>query len=281
MFRSLTPRRFAALGLAACLVAGAAATAHAAGDAVKPPKQSWSWSGPFGTFDRAQLQRGFKVYKEVCSSCHSMNLVAIRTLADKGGPEFSQAQVKELAATYTVKDGPNDKGEMFERPGRPADRFPAPFANDEAAKAAMNAVPPDLSLLVKARSYERGVMLSLVDLVTQYQEHGADYMAALLTGYVDPPKGVTVEDGLNYNTYFPGNKLAMAKPLNDGQVDYSDGSPATVEQYAKDVTAFLMWAAEPKLEERKRIGAFFMILMILLAGFTYFSKKKVWSDVQH
>ena len=133
----------------------------------------------------------------------------------------------------------------------------------------------------KARTYERGVLLSLVDLVTQYQEQGADYVSALLNGYVDAPKGVKVEDGLNYNLYFPGNKIAMAKPINDGQVDYSDGSPQTVAQYAKDVTAFLMWTAEPKLEERKRVGAFFMVLMILLAGFTYFTKKKVWANVAH
>ena len=282
MFRSFKSSRIAAIGLAVSLLAGTAGAVSAAGgDTVHPPRQSWSFSGPFGTFDRAQLQRGFKVYKEVCAACHSMKLVAIRTLEDKGGPEFSKGQVKELAATYTVKDGPNDKGEMFERPGRPADFFPSPFPNDEAAKAAMSAVPPDLSLIAKARSYERGVLLSLVDLVTQYQEQGPDYISALLNGYVDPPKGVKVEDGLNYNTYFPGNKLAMAKPLSDGQVDYSDGSPATVEQYSRDVTAFLMWAAEPKLEDRKRIGAYFMLLFISLACFTYFTKKKVWSDVQH
>ena len=282
MFRSTLIARIAAAGLAVGLLAGVAGSASAAGgDLEKPPRLSWSWSGPFGTFDRAQLQRGFKVYKEVCSNCHGLSLVALRNLSDKGGPEFSAGQVKELAATYTVKDGPNDKGEMFERPGRPSDKFPAPFPNPEAAKAIHNAVPPDLSLMPKARTYERGVLLSLVDLVTQYQEQGADYVSALLNGYVDAPKGVKVEDGLNYNLYFPGNKIAMAKPINDGQVDYSDGSPQTVAQYSKDVTAFLMWTAEPKLEERKRVGAFFMVLMILLAGFTYFTKKKVWANVAH
>ncbi|HRJ69753.1 MAG TPA: cytochrome c1, partial [Beijerinckiaceae bacterium] len=217
-----------------------------------------------------------------CSACHGLGLVAFRNLSDKGGPEFSVAQVKELASTYKVQDGPNDKGEMFERPGRPADKLPTPFANAEAAKAAHGAVPPDLSLIAKARSYERGVLLSLVDLVSQYQEHGPDYLVALLTGYTDPPKGVTVEQGLHYNPYFAaGDKLAMASPLNPDQVEYTDGTKGTVQQYAKDVTAFLMWAAEPKMEERKRTGWFFMILMVLLAGFTYFTKKKIWSDVAH
>lgn len=282
MFRSLTIKRIAAVALAAGLMTGIASSAKAAGgDTEKPPRQSWSWTGPFGTFDRAQLQRGFKVYKEVCANCHSMRLVAFRNLSDKGGPEFSTDQVKALAATYTVKDGPNDKGEMFERPGRPADRFPSPFPNMEAAKAALGGAPPDLSLIAKARTYERGVLLSLVDIVTQYQEQGPDYLTALLTGYVDPPAGVKVGDGLNYNKFFPGNQLSMANPLNPGQVDYTDGAPATVEQYAKDVTAFLMWAAEPKLEDRKRIGAFFMLMMIVLAMMTYFTKKRIWSDVVH
>ena len=282
MFRSMTKGRLAAMVVAASVLSGAATAAFAAGgDQPKPPRESWSWSGPFGTFDRAQTQRGFKVYKEVCSACHSLKLVAFRNLSDKGGPEFSAAQVKALAATYQVKDGPNDKGEMFERPGRAADYLPSPFPNEETAKASLGGVPPDLSLIAKARTYERGVLLSLVDLVTQYQEQGPDYLNALLMGYVDPPAGTTVPNGLNYNTYFPGHMISMAKPLNDGQVDYTDGSPQTVEQYAKDVTAFLMWAAEPKMEDRKRIGAFFMILMILLAGFTYFTKKKVWSNVAH
>ena len=193
MFRSTLIARIAAAGLAVGLLAGVAGSASAAGgDLEKPPRLSWSWSGPFGTFDRAQLQRGFKVYKEVCSNCHGLSLVALRNLSDKGGPEFSVGQVKELAATYTVKDGPNDKGEMFERPGRPSDKFPAPFPNPEAAKAIHNAVPPDLSLMPKARTYERGVLLSLVDLVTQYQEQGADYVSALLeTGNGAPATLVT------------------------------------------------------------------------------------------
>lgn len=284
MFRSFTTGRIAALTLAASLIAGATGIAVAAGDEhkPKPPRQSWSFAGPFGTFDRAQLQRGYKVYKEVCSACHSMNLLSFRNLSQSGGPEFSAAQIKELAGTFKVEDGPNDKGEKFERPGRPADRFPSPYTSPEAAKATLGAVPPDLSLIAKARGFERGVLLSLVDLVTQYQEQGPDYLVALLTGYTDAPKGVKVEDGLHYNPYFAaGDKLAMAKPLNPDQVEYTDGTKGTVEQYAKDVTTFLAWAAEPKLEDRKRTGWYFMILMVLLAGFTYFTKKKIWSDVAH
>lgn len=282
MFRSMIISRAVAAIVAAGVLAGATGIALAAGgEQAKPARQSWSWSGPFGTFDREQLQRGFKVYKEVCSTCHGLKLVALRNLSDKGGPEFSAAQIKAFAATYQVKDGPNDKGEMFERPGRPADYFPSPFPNDDAAKASLGGVPPDLSLMAKARSYERGVLLSLLDVVTQYQEQGPDYLHALLTGYVDAPAGTTVPNGLNYNAQFPGNMISMAKPLSDGQVDYSDGTLTTVDQYAKDITAFLMWTAEPKLEERKRIGAFFTLLMILLAAFTYFTKKKIWSGVAH
>lgn len=281
MFRSLKIGTMAAATALGVLLAGVAPALAAGGDQPKPPRQSWSWSGPFGTFDRAQLQRGFKVYKEVCSACHGMKYIAFRNLSDKGGPEFSEAQVKALAATYSVKDGPNDKGEMFERPGRAADYLPTPYANEEAAKASFGGVPPDLSLMAKARTYERGVVLSLIDLVTQYQEQGPDYIYALLNGYVDPPADVKVGDGLNYNTYFPGHMISMVKPLTDGQVDYSDGTPATVSQYARDVTAYLMWTAEPKMEERKRIGAFFMILMLVLGIFTYFTKKKIWSNVAH
>jgi ubiquinol-cytochrome c reductase cytochrome b/c1 subunit len=282
MFGSKKRNRLTVTVVAAGFLLGGALSAMAAGgDQPKPPRQSWSWTGPFGTFDRAQLQRGAQVYKEVCAACHGLKYVAFRNLSDKGGPEFSDAQVKALAATYQVKDGPNDKGEMFERPGRAADYFPSPFPNEEAAKASLGGNPPDLSLIAKARTYERGVLLSLVDLVTQYQEQGPDYVYALLTGYDEPPAGTAVPNGLNYNTYFPGHMISMAKPLNNDQVDYTDGSPKTTEQYAKDVTAFLMWTAEPKMEERKRIGAFFMLLMLVLGASAYFTKKKIWSNVAH
>jgi ubiquinol-cytochrome c reductase cytochrome c1 subunit len=234
-----------------------------------PPRQEWSFYGPFGRYDQAQLQRGFQVYREVCSNCHSLALVAFRNLADPGGPGFSEAQVKALAATYKIKDGPNDAGEMFERPGRPSDYFPWNFANEQAAKAALGAAPPDMSLLAKARTYERGFPLFLIDPIIQYQEQGADYIDALLNGYKN-------DNDLNWNEYFPGHKIAMPKPLSDSLVDYADGSPKTVQQYAKDVSAFLAWAAEPKLEERKRLGFRVLIFLTLYAGMLLLVKKKIW-----
>lgn len=251
--------------------------AFAAGDAPNPPQQKWSFSGPLGKFDQAQLQRGFQVYKEVCASCHSLNLVSFGNLADKGALGYSKAQVTALAADYKIKDI-NDNGEAIERNGRPADKFPSPFANSLAAAALHGKAPPDFSLLAKARSYERGFPFSL-DIFTQYQEQAPDYIYALLTGYNKPPKDFVVTAGAHYNTYYPGNLIAMAAPLSDGQVDYSDGSPKTVAQYSKDVTAFMMWAAEPKLEERKRIGLQVMVFLLLFAGLLYFTKKKVWSSV--
>ena len=279
--------RFAALAAGLAVFAPAAL---AAGGAEQPPRQSWSFSGPFGTFDRAQLQRGFKVYKEVCAACHGLELLAFRNLSQPGGPGFTTGQVQALAATHQVKDGPNENGEMFERPGRPSDRFPKPFPNPEAAKAANGgAVPPDFSVIAKARTYERGFPLYLLDIVTQYQEQGVDYITALLLGYEAPPKGVKVEDGLHWNRYFPGNKIAMANPLaavfddagkpNDPGF-YTDGTPLTREQVARDLSAFLMWAAEPHMEARKRTGAQVMLWLLLLSGLLYFSKKKIWSRLE-
>jgi cytochrome c1 len=279
--------------LAAVALAGVAASSQAfasGGYTENPPAQKWSFAGPFGTFDRAQLQRGFKVYKEVCAACHSMKLLSFRNLGEKGGPEFSAGQIKTLAAEYKVKDGPNESGEMFERPARPADRFPSPFANDEAAKAANNgAVPPDFSVIAKARTYSRGFPMWVVDIVTQYQEQGPDYITGLLTGYEEAPKGVHIESGLNYNKYFPGNAIAMANPLlavidDNGKANdptfYTDGTPVTREQVARDISAFLMWAAEPKLEERKQTGSKVMLWLIILAGLLYFTKQKIWSRLE-
>jgi len=252
----------------------------------KPPAQSWSFSGPFGKFDQAQLQRGFKVAKEVCASCHAMSLVRFRNLSQPGGPGFTPSQVAALAASYTnIKDGPNDAGEMFERPGRPADAFPAPFANEQAARAANGgAYPPPIDILAKARTYERGFPKFVFDIFTQYQEQGPDYIVALLTGYKDPPKDFPpLLPGQNYNTYMPGHLIAMPKPLNDGQVEYPKGPdgkapvPETVEQYAKDVAAFMVWMAEPHLEARKRLGMQVMIFLALFAGLLYFAKKKIWA----
>jgi ubiquinol-cytochrome c reductase cytochrome b/c1 subunit len=255
-------------------------SASAAEGTPAPPRQKWSFAGPFGLFDRAQLQRGFRVYREVCQSCHSMSLLSFRNLGERGGPEFTTAQVAAIAAEYKVKDGPNDQGEMFERPGRAADRFPAPFPNDNAARTANGgALPPDMSVLAKARGYERGFPWFVIDIFTQYQELGPDFIVAVLNGYEDAPKDFKLPPGSNYNKYFPGHAIGMPKPLSDGQVDYTDGSPKTADQYAKDVTAFLAWAGEPRLEDRKRVGFQVMIFLVCLAGLLYFTKKKVWADV--
>lgn len=237
---------------------------NAAGDAPHISAQKWSFSPPFGTFDRAQLQRGFKIYKEVCSSCHAMSRMSFRNLSQPGGPEFSSRAAEALAAEVFVQDGPDSNGDMFERPGVLADRFPSPFPNEQAARAVNGgAYPPDLSLIAKARA------------------GGVDYLYALLVGYQDPPAHFETRDGMYYNASFPDFQIAMAPPLSDGLVEYSDGSPETVDQYARDVTAFLMWAAEPKLEARHRLGFSVIIFLIVLAGLTYMSKKKLWSRVDH
>lgn len=265
------------LRLAAAFVGALAisAPALAAGDSHGPTieRQDWTFAGLFGQFDKAQLQRGFRVYKEVCAACHSMN-IAMRTLSQPGGPGFTDDQVKTLAAEYKVKDGPNDAGDMFERPGRPSDKFPPPFANKNAAAAALGVAPPDLGLIAKARTYSRGFPLFLLDPILTYQEHGPDYIYALLNGY-------SKDDDPNWNDVFPGNKIGMAKPLSDGVVEYTDGTPNTAKQYAKDVTAFLMWTAEPTLEARKAMGLKVILFLILFASLLYFAKKRIWENVAH
>ena len=263
---------FAAALIAAGSTALLSGNVFAAGETEKPERQSWSFAGPMGTFDRAQLQRGFQVYREVCSACHSISKLAFRNLADPGGPEFSPSQVQALAAEYKIKDF-DDKGEPIERNGRPADRFPKQFANADAAAAVHGVAPPDFSVIAKARSFSRGFPLFVLDALPgiAYQEHGVDYIYALLNGYTNP-------DDLNWNKYFPGHAIKMAKPLSDDQVQYGDGSPTTVSQYSKDVAAFLYWAAEPKMEERKRTGFNVMIFLIVFAGLMYFTKKKIWAD---
>jgi ubiquinol-cytochrome c reductase cytochrome b/c1 subunit len=241
-----------------------------------PPRQKWSFAGPFGHFDRGQLQRGFKVYKEVCAVCHGMKYVAFRNLEALG---YSEAQVKSIASEFKIQDGPNDQGEMFERNGLPADRIPTPWPNEKAAHARYNGVPPDMSVLAKARTYERGFPWFLIDMFSQFQEQGPDYIHALMVGYKEkPPEGFTLPPGAFYNDYFPGHSIAMPPPLTDKRVDYTDGSPTTVDQYAKDVAAFLMWAAEPNMEARKRIGFQVMIFLFVLAGLLYFTKKRVWAN---
>jgi ubiquinol-cytochrome c reductase cytochrome b/c1 subunit len=266
----------------ATVIAAFGANAVRAQEAEEPPRQTWSFSGPFGLYNTAQLQRGFKIYREVCANCHSLKLLAFRNLADPGGPDFTEAQATAVAASYQVNDGPNDQGQMFQRPGRISDYFPPPFPNDQAARAALGgALPPDMSTLAKARSTEWGFPWFILDAFTMYQENGPDYIHAIVTGYSDPPAGVTLPPGAQYNKYFPGHAIGMPKPLSDGQVEYTDGTPTTLDQYGKDIGAFLMWAAEPKLNERKRIGFQVIIYLIVLTGLLYFAKKKVWHSVHH
>ena len=226
-------------------------------------KTDWSFKGLFGKFDRASLQRGYQVYTEVCSSCHSMKYLSYRNLAEKGGPEFSEAEAKVIAASFEVKDGPNADGEMFTRPGKLSDKFVMPYDNVQAAQAANGgAYPPDMSVLVKARG------------------GGVDYIYSLLQGYEDPPAGVTLDDGVYYNKYMYGNKIKMANQLSDGLVEYSDGTRSTVEQMSKDVTTFLMWSAEPHLESRHQMGFKAIVYLIILTILVYFSMKKIWSRIE-
>jgi len=268
-----------AFALAASLSAAAVQTASAE-DA--PPRQKWSFAGPFGIYNQAQLQRGFQIYKEVCSTCHSIKLLAFRNLADPGGPDFTEAQAKTIAESFQVTAGPNDQGQMFQRPGTLADRFPPPFPNDQAARAALGGkLPPDMSVLAKARAHEGGFPQFVIDAFTMYQEGGPDYIHGIITGYTDPPAGETLPPGGQYNRYFPGGAIGMPKPLSDGQVKYTDGTPETVDQYGRDIAAFLMWAAEPTLNARKRLGFQVLIFLIVLSGLLYFSKKKVWRDIAH
>ena len=258
-----------ALGLVTLL---GTSSSSVAAEVENPPMNKWSFAGPFGKFDRGQLQRGYKVYKEVCETCHGIQLLSFRNLSEPGGPGFSPAQVEVVAASYKYKE-PNDQGDMVERNGRPADHFPPPSLRFP------NATPPDLSVIVKARGYERGFPGFLVDMFTQYQEHGADYLVALLKGYENAPAGFELPPGAMYNKYFPGHAIAMPPPLSDGRVSYTDGTQATLDQQARDVTAFLAWAAEPHLEARKRAGMQVMIFLIVLSGLLYFTKKKVWRAV--
>ncbi|HCM83894.1 MAG TPA: cytochrome c1 [Alphaproteobacteria bacterium] len=233
----------------------------AAGGTIEYPKVEWHQSGPFGTFDRAQLQRGFQVYKQVCAACHSMRQLSYRNLSALG---YDENQIKAIAAEYMITDGPNDEGEMFERPGRPSDKFKSPFANEKAARAAnAGAYPPDLSLMAKAR------------------HDGANYLHALLTGYEEPHDGTVVPEGMYYNKYFSGHLIAMAPPLMEGSVAYADGTEASVDQMAKDVTAFLAWAAEPEMEERKKMGFQVILFLAVFSVVMYLAKKQVWKNVKH
>lgn len=251
--------RILAVAAAAGLGLALAAPAGAAEGHIELPKQNWTFNGPFGTFDQKQLQRGWQVYSQVCSACHAMRLLYYRNLMDIG---LSESQVKEIAAGVEVTDGPNDEGEMFTRPGRPSDHLRSPFPNDNAARAANGgALPPDLSLITKAR------------------EGGANYVYGVLTGFTDPPAGVTVPQGMHYNKVFPGHMIAMNPPLSEGLVDYGGEPKATVDQMAQDVTSFLAWASEPEMEARKRLGIKVMLFLIIFTGMLYAVKRKVWANV--
>jgi ubiquinol-cytochrome c reductase cytochrome c1 subunit len=235
--------------------------ARAAGEYDTPPPANLSFQGFFGTFDRAAAQRGLQVYRQVCANCHGLRLVAFRNLRALG---LTEEQVAAIAAEYQIVDGPNDEGQMFERPGRASDRFRSPFPNERAARAANNgAYPPDLSVMTKARHY------------------GANYIRALLTGYQDPPEGVEIGEGMHYNRYFPGRQIAMANVLFDDMMEFADGTPATVEQMARDVTTFLAWAAEPEMEQRRQMGIRVVLFLLILGGLTYAMKRRVWADVKH
>jgi len=223
-------------------------------------KNNWSFDGVFGTFDRASLQRGYQVYQEVCAGCHSLQHLSYRNLSEKGGPEFSAEEAKAIAAQFEVTDGPNEDGEMFTRPGRLSDKFIKPFPNVKAAAAANGgAYPPDMSVLAKAR------------------KGGADYIYSLLMGYEEAPTGYELDDGVYYNKYMPGQKIKMAEPISDGAVEYFDGTETTKAQIAKDVTAFLVWAADPHLEARHKMGFKVFFYLIFLLTMVYLSKQKVWS----
>ena len=233
--------------------------ARAAGEAIALPQRQWTFDGMFGYFDRAAAQRGLQVYRAVCAGCHGLKYIAYRNLADLG---YSEDEIKAFAAEATVIDGPNDEGEMFERDGRPADYFPSPYPNDKAAAAANGgALPPDLSLIAKARP------------------DGANYIHALLTGYVDPPADFELAEGTNYNAFYPGHQIAMAQPLWGDDVEYADGTPATIDQQASDLTYFLMWAAEPTLEARKGMGVKVLLFLLVMTVILYAAKRKVWADV--
>lgn len=282
-------RKLSVIAAVAGLMASfAAAPAVAAGHPLEPEKIHWSFNGPFGKFDQAQLQRGYKVYREVCSSCHSMKLVSFRNLGDKGGPFYNEKYpnsndnpwVKAIAKEFEVADIDSETGDAIKRPATSADRFPSPFPNEAAARASNGgAFPPDMSLLAKAR------------------HGGADYIHAIVTGYKNPPAGLKVGPGQHYNPYMagdlaaywsgdhahvpPGGFIAMAPPLTEGGVTFDDGTKATVDQQARDVSAFLTWAAEPKMEERKQTGFAVMIYLILFAGLLYASYRKVWKNESH
>jgi ubiquinol-cytochrome c reductase cytochrome c1 subunit len=225
-----------------------------------PPKQNWAFNGMTGTYPKDALQRGLYVYQQKCAVCHGLNLLHFRNLKSLG---FSDAEVKAIAAKVTVMDGPNDEGEMFERPAEPKDRFPSPYPNEQAARLANNgALPPDLSTIVKGRL------------------GGANYIYALLTGYQDPPEGVSVGEGMYYNPYMAGGQIAMIPPLMENMLEYADNTPASIEQMAKDVTTFLAWASEMENDERKELGIQILLFLSFMVVLFYLVNKKTWANIK-
>jgi ubiquinol-cytochrome c reductase cytochrome c1 subunit len=296
------PMSWALGALAAGMLTLSATVAAAAAEGEKPAagggerpgeehqihRQKWTYGGLIGYFDEQQLRRGYKVYKEVCSNCHNMRLLSYRNLGEPGGPHFPAEVVKAIAAEVQVADGYDDQGNPAMRAGKPSDSFQGKFKNDKEAAAAFGgAVPPDLSLITKARTVEREFAwyvfpyIMLKDLFTQYQEQGSDYVYALLTGYKDAPAGFNLGPGLNYNVAFPGHQLAMPQPLTDGAVTFEDGSPNDLDHEARDVTAYLAWAAEPHLVERKKLGLWVLVYLGVLSVLLLIAKKTLWRNVEH
>ncbi|MEO0327359.1 MAG: cytochrome c1 [Pseudomonadota bacterium] len=273
--------KIAGLCVAGVMLFGASQAYAASGYPINKPREiDWSFAGPFGSWDLGQLQRGFKVYQNVCASCHGLKRISFRNLIELG---FTEAQAKAIASEYEVTDGPNEDGEMFDRAASLTDKFPGPYANvKEAAVANNGAVPPDFSLLAKARAPERGFPTFVFDIFTMYAENGPDYIYSLLTGYTDElPEKYEISEGTHYNPYFiAGPALAMAQPLWGDDVEYDDGTEATIDQQSKDVSAFMMWAAEPTLVQRKQMGFTVMAFLIIFAGLLYMTKKKVMQDLK-
>lgn len=275
---------------ALALVAGLSSAQVNAAEAGAPiEKQSWSFAGIFGTYDQNQLQRGFQVFREVCASCHGAHLISFRNLMEPGGPHFSEAQVRGLAAEYEIADPTADGGV---RAGVPADRWPNPFASEQDARDAMGgSVPPDLSVMAKARGITDPFPWWITNYFTGYQEGGPDYIHALLTGYhsevpATAPEGFELPEGKYYNDYFPGHAIGMAPPLEDGRVAYTPGEngitvPETVDQYSRDVSAFMMWMAEPHLVSRKQTGFVVLLFLVLFAGLMWGTKRKIWRGIEH
>jgi len=252
-------RQHALAAWALAVVLLASAPNLAAQETPPLPHQQWSFEGVFGTYDPASAQRGFQVYKEICSACHPVKHLFFRDLAAIG---YNADEIKAIAATYQVTDGPNDQGQMYQRPGRPSDPIPGPFPNDQAARVANNgALPPDQSLIVKAR------------------HDGPDYVYGILTGYKEPPVGFKLLAGMNYNEYFPGHQIAMPQPLSDNAVTFADGAPGTVPQMAHDVVTFLTWASEPNLDDRHRTGFKVIGFLVVAAILFYAAKRKIWAPI--